>query len=128
MKILLADDDPISLEALKKYLHEARFDYAIAENGQQAWEMLIRDPTYFTLVIADRIMPKLHGLELLLRMKQHTVLKNIPFVIITGAAEKQEMVTILKAGAFDFLYKPVERDLLLAIVKKAAMGVIANSQ
>jgi FixJ family two-component response regulator len=69
-------------------------------------------------VIADRVMPHLPGTELAQRMQENPQLKSIPLILVTGIAEKEEVIEGIKAGARDFLYKPVEKDLLLAIVKK----------
>jgi two-component system, chemotaxis family, chemotaxis protein CheY len=121
-KILIADDDPISLATLKKTLSEAGFSSALAQDGRKAWEMLSQNPQEFVLVIADRMMPHLHGMDLLLKMRQHPQLLNIPLAIITGEAEKQEVIAALQAGVFDFLYKPLDKDVLVAMVKKAISG------
>ncbi len=118
-KILIADDDPISLHVISQYLQEAGYQFATAHDGQQAWEFLSQAPEEFTVVIADRIMPHLHGLDLLLKMQQHPVLKNIPLIMLTGAAEKTEIVAALKAGVFDFLHKSIDKDLLLMTLKRA---------
>lgn len=117
-KLLLVDDDPISLQVLMHFLHD-RYHFATAENGLQAWEMLQAEPGKFAVVIADRIMPKLHGLQLLEKMRMRTDLKNIPFILLTGEAEKEEQIAAIKAGIFDFLYKPVAADLLLSVIERA---------
>lgn len=118
-KLLLADDDPISLRILISYLTEANFEVITALHGQEALEMLRCSPHDYAAVIVDRIMPYMHGMELLHQVQNDPELKNIPIIVITGVADKDEMVEALRAGAFDFLYKPVERELLLAVVKKA---------
>ncbi len=117
-KILIADDDPISLRVLSEYLQIAGYNFVAVEDGQQAWELLQQTPEQFVLVISDRIMPKLHGLELLANMRQYPVLKNIPFVMLTGVSDKAEVVEATKAGVDDFLYKPITKELLLAVVKR----------
>lgn len=117
-QVLIVDDDPISLCVLTRYLIEADYAYVKAENGQQAWELLSDKPQEFAVVITDRIMPKLHGLELLAKMQAHPLLKQIPVIFLTGVAEKEEMIEVIKAGASDFLYKPIEKELLLAVLKR----------
>lgn len=117
-KLLIVDDDPISLRVLSEYLRGANYGFVAAENGQQAWEILQKSPQEFALVIADRIMPKMHGMELLAQMRQHQTLKNIPLIMLTGEVEKDEMVAAIKAGVFDFLHKPIEKELLLAVLKR----------
>lgn len=116
-KILLVDDDPVSLQILTNYLADD-YEFETAEDGQQAWELLQLRPNSFSVVIADRIMPKLHGLQLLAKMQAHPMLKNLPLILLTGEAEKSEQIEAIKAGVFDFLYKPVEKALLLALLKR----------
>jgi len=117
-KILLVDDDPISLHVLINCL---RNDYPIetAVDGQQAWEILQAHPQDFAVIIADRIMPKLHGLQLLEKMQTHPELKRLPLILLTGEAEKAEQIAAIKAGVFDFLYKPVDAQLLLRVLERA---------
>lgn len=118
-KLLIVDDDPISLRVLSEYLQDGNYAFFTAENGQQAWEILQKFPQEFALVIADRIMPKMHGLQLLAQMRKHEILKNTPLVMLTGEAEKEEIVVAIKAGVFDFLHKPIEKELLLAVLNRA---------
>lgn len=118
-RILIADDDPISLHVIKKYLATAEYDVIAVQDGREAWKLLQESPENFAVVIADRIMPHLHGVDLLKLMQNNALLKKVPVIMITGIAEKEETVAALKGGVFDFLFKPVEKELLLAVVKKA---------
>jgi len=117
-KLLIADDDPISLHVITTYLREANYPFITAEDGQKALELLQQNPADYAAVIADRIMPKLHGLELLTKMKSNPQLKSLPMIMLTGEAEKAEMVEAIKAGVFDFLFKPVEKELLISILRR----------
>lgn len=118
-KLLVVDDDPISLQVLSNYLQTTNYPFVTATDGQQAWELLQQSPAEFSVVIADRIMPKLHGIELLNKMREQENLKHIPFIMLTGEAAKDEMIEAMRAGVFDFLYKPVEKTLLLAVLNRA---------
>lgn len=118
-KLLIVDDDLISLQVLSNYLQTTNYPFVTATDGQQAWELLQQSPAEFSVVIADRIMPKLHGIELLNKMREQENLKHIPFIMLTGEADKDEMITAMRAGVFDFLYKPVEKTLLLAVLNRA---------
>ncbi len=117
-KILLIDDDPISLRVLTNYLQASPYECQTAEDGLQAWELLQQHPTAFALIISDRIMPGLHGLQLLAKMQTHAELCKIPLVLLTGEAEKAEQIEAIKAGVVDFLYKPVDQQLLLTFLKR----------
>lgn len=118
MKILIVDDDPISLRVLTEYLQQMHYAYVAANDGKQAWELLEKAPNEFALVITDRVMPHLHGLQLLEKMQQHPVLKDTPMLMLTGEAEKEDIIAAVKAGVEDFLYKPIEKELLSAVLQR----------
>ncbi|WP_232019643.1 response regulator [Candidatus Rickettsiella viridis] len=116
-KILLVDDDLLALRVMSQYLEDAGYSCVMAKDGQQAWDFLQQSPDEFFVVFADRVMPKLHGLELLAKMKR-TLLRDIPVVLLTGEASHEERCDALRQGVYDFFYKPISKPLLLAIVKK----------
>jgi DNA-binding NtrC family response regulator len=115
-KILLVDDDSLFLCVMTRYLKDFDYDYIVAEEGQQAWEYLQQYMDEFFVVLSDRIMPKLHGLELLAKMKQAGF--NIPLILVTGEASKEERCDALRQGVYDFFYKPICKELVLAVLKK----------
>lgn len=117
-KILLVDDDILSLRIMTQYLDEAGYIYVIAQDGKQAWDYLQQSPDKFLVVFTDRVMPKLHGLELLAKMKQTSLTNGIPVILFTGEASNEERIDALYQGVYDFFYKPISKPLLLAILKK----------
>ncbi|MEN9471255.1 MAG: hypothetical protein RL214_611 [Pseudomonadota bacterium] len=121
-KILLVDDDRLFLHVLTQYLDEAQYAYVTCQNGQQAWTYLQRYPNKFFVVLADRIMPKLHGIDLLINMKKISL--EIPLILCTGEASKDERCEAIAQGVYDFLYKPISKELLLAILKKIKKQLI----
>lgn len=118
-KILVVDDEPISLRLLTNILDEAHYRYESAENGKEALAKLKKDPEHFAIVIMDRIMPLMSGLELLNIMKKTDILKRIPVIMLTGLSEKEDIIDAVRAGAFDYLMKPVEKDLLIKLCERA---------
>lgn len=115
--ILVVDDDNLFLRIIGEYLNEAGYRYVIARDGLQAWSLLQKYRNKFFVVLADRVMPKLHGLELLAKMK-HTSLHAIPLILFTGESSKEERYDAIRQGVYDFFYKPLSKELLLAILKK----------
>jgi DNA-binding NtrC family response regulator len=118
-KILLVDDDPVVLATLTEQLNSAGYATEVAKHGQEAWQLLTTAPESYSLLILDRIMPSMDGMTLLSQLKQHPDLAELPVIILTGVAEHNEMVTAVKQGAYDFLYKPLDTDLLLKVVERA---------
>ncbi len=118
-EILIVDDEPLNIKVLSLFLAQENYHWQSAENGEIALQLLIQQPKQYSLVLADRIMPRMNALQLINAMKDHELLADIPVVVQTGIADKEEMVEVIKAGAFDFLIKPIDKDLLLAVVKRA---------
>jgi len=117
--LLIIDDDPINLRMLAHFFTSKNISYVYSTDGHTAWEILRNNPEKFKLVIVDRMMLGLDGMGLLKKMQQDPVLKNIPVIFMTGEAEREEHLEALKAGAFDFIYKPIDFELLLILIKKA---------
>ncbi|MFZ0219194.1 MAG: response regulator [Candidatus Aquirickettsiella sp.] len=115
-QILLADDDELCLKILTEYLKEAGYNFIACKNGQLAWTYLRADPDKFFVVLSDRVMPNLHGLQLLTQMKEKGL--NIPLVLFSGEANKEERCHAIAQGVYDFLYKPISKELLLSLLKK----------
>lgn len=121
-KVLVVDDEPISLKILSGYLKEEKFAVETAANGKEALEKLQATPSGFSVVVMDRIMPYLSGLELLKIMQKSKELSKIPVIMLTGLGEKEDIIDAVRAGAFDYLTKPIEKDLLIKLVNRAQLS------
>lgn len=115
-QILLVDDDELNLKVLTNYLDEAQYAYVACKDSQLAWNYLQDHPDRFFVVLSDRIMPHLHGLQLLTKMQNREL--NIPLILFSGEASKEEICEALAQGVRDFFYKPISKELLLALLKK----------
>ena len=118
-RILLVDDEPLNLEILAEHLDMPSYRTEQAENGQIAWDMLDADPDGFDAVLLDRMMPVMNGMELLARMRADSRFAALPIIMQTAAAGKEQVAEGLRQGAYYYLTKPFERDVLLAIVEAA---------
>ncbi|OGT10251.1 MAG: hypothetical protein A2X77_05330 [Gammaproteobacteria bacterium GWE2_42_36] len=118
-KVLVVDDEPISLMELRRYLEEACISFEQAQNGQEALSKLKEHPDRFCAVVIDRYMPYMSGLEVLLAMQQSKQLKKIPVIMLTGLSEKEDIIETIRAGVFDYLVKPVTKDLLMPLLNRA---------
>lgn len=117
-QLLIVDDEPLNLEILAEYFEGQGYQLTMAPNGYAAWDILCRHPE-FDLVLLDRMMPGMDGVELLRRMKATPVLSNIPVIMQTAASSPEQVREGLLAGALYYLTKPYERDSLLSIVRAA---------
>lgn len=117
-RILLVEDEPTYMSILASYLSDSDFDIVEAENGEEALKILEKDHN-FDLVVSDKRMPKMDGIELAQRMKHNRNLKNIPLIIQTGDTSQEELRKGVQAGVFYYLAKPFDEDTLLTIVRSA---------
>lgn len=118
-RLLLVDDEPLNLEILAEHLDSPSYATVQAENGLEAWRILDADPEGFDAVLLDRMMPVMNGMELLARLRADPRFAALPVVMQTAAAAKEQVAEGLRQGAYYYLTKPFERDVLLAIVEAA---------
>jgi two-component system cell cycle response regulator len=121
MRMLIADDDLISLLALEKCLVELGYEVVTARNGLEAWEKLIHDPA-IQIIILDWMMPGMDGISLAKRIKAElTDDKQLPrhVIILSGTDGYEEIIRGLSSGADDYLIKPYSFNELRIRVKRA---------
>lgn len=119
-RILVVDDEPINLEIVSEYFDGSGYAPIMVESGEEAWALL-QDPAQepFDLVLLDRMMPGMDGMELLRLVKDDMRLRNLPVVMQTAASAPEQVREGLTAGAYYYLVKPYEQDSLLSIVRAA---------
>lgn len=117
--ILVVDDESINLAVIEEYLDEIECRSSFANDGQEAWELLEANPTDFDVIVLDRMMPRMTGMELLEKIIEHPVLKHCPVIMQTAMAAKNEVMEGIEAGSYYYLTKPFEGEMLISIVKAA---------
>lgn len=119
-KVLVVDDSRVMRVSAEKILAE-EFEVVLAENGEEAWAALNRDPEILA-VFTDVAMPGLDGYELLaqIRNAKTPVLQEMPVIIVTGDEEEDAREAALERGASDFITKPFERSQLIARARSHA--------
>ncbi|HVK93309.1 MAG TPA: response regulator [Noviherbaspirillum sp.] len=112
-RVLIADDSRIVRVTLIKHI-EDMFDFREALNGEEAWEILLLDPS-IRVVITDLIMPKLDGYGLLRRIRSSKVrrIREIPVVVVSGSGDREERNRARVAGATDVITKGIDAAQLL---------------
>ena len=117
--ILIVDDEPINLDIICAHLENDNYELVRATDGQEAWSILEADPARYDTIILDRMMPGMNGMQLLANIKETELLEHVPVVMQTAKAENQDIVEGLKAGAYYYLTKPYDGDVLKSIVRSA---------
>jgi len=114
MEILIAEDDYISRNLLKKMLVEMGHEVVETENGDQAWKKL--QEKRFKIVISDWMMPEMDGLELCQKIRSSPQKGYVYIIMLTAKDRKTDLVDVFKAGADDYIPKPFDPEELRARV------------
>jgi CheY-like chemotaxis protein len=122
-KILFADDDPEIQGIVKKILVREGYEVIVAKDGTEALNLARADNP--DLIVTDCIMPGLDGVELCQALKKDGQTRPIPVIMITAYPSEKELG--LRAGAVDFLAKPIDKiDLLLRIRSALKVRSVEN--
>jgi DNA-binding response OmpR family regulator len=116
MKILIAEDDPVSRHLLEATLSQFGYKVVLAADGAQAWAVLQRQDSP-SLAILDWIMPEIDGVELCRRVRNLPTTTPPYLILLTARNEKTDVVVGLEAGANDYLTKPFDRSELHARIQ-----------
>jgi len=111
-KVVVVDDDPVSLEFLALHLASAGFEALVARDGHEALD-LVRAGKSRT-VIADWLMPGMDGLELCKAIRSLKNLNYVYFIMLTMVQGRHRLIEAFEAGVDDFISKPVQPEELLA--------------
>ncbi len=114
-RILVADDDRAVRTALSVNLKKAQYDVSLASSSGEALQLL-RESS-FDVLLTDVNMPGGSGLQLLSEVRTHW--PDTRVVVMTGFGSVADAVGAMKAGAADYIIKPVERDELLLLLDRA---------
>ena len=113
MRILIADDDPVSCRLLDRLLHKWGYDVIAVHGGTEAWEVLQANDAP-RVVLLDWMMPRMDGLEVCRRVREHSA---VPIIVLTALDAESDKVAALDLGADDYLTKPFGVEELLARVR-----------
>jgi len=117
MKILVVDDFQTMRRIIRNYLRQLGFNNVEeAEDGDVALAKLNEAP--FDFVITDWNMPKMTGIDLLKSIRSQNNFRNIPVLIITAEAEKENVVQAAQAGVNDYIVKPFTPEVLQAKIER----------
>jgi len=105
MKVLVVDDFATMRRIVKNILRELDFkDIVEAENGAAAVKIL--ESQDIDLIVSDWNMPKMTGLDLLKWVRTNEKTKNLPFLMVTAEAQKENVVEAVKAKVSNYIVKP----------------------
>jgi len=113
--ILVIDDESDNFDVIETLLSNQDYHLEYIDNGYDALSSL--DVLNPDLILLDVMMPGLDGIEVCQQIKARPEWQNIPVIMVTALAAKEDLARCLEAGADDFISKPVNRFELVARVK-----------
>lgn len=118
-RVLIVDDEELNLFLIQEFLAGESLTLDVFSDPLAAWDSLQQPEVEYDLVILDRMMPGLDGMEFLRRMKRESRFLGIPVVMQTAASAPEQVREGLAAGAYYYLTKPYEPEALTSIVRGA---------
>ncbi|GAB4093038.1 response regulator [Flaviaesturariibacter terrae] len=119
MEILIIDDEPRNIFALRAVLQSKGYQVEAAASGSEGLERL-RANRGIGVVLLDMMMPDMDGTETLALIRQDETLRGLPVIAVTAQAMSGDRERMLAAGADDYVSKPVDVDRLLGLLQKHA--------
>ena len=124
LKILIVDDFATMRKVIRNLLKQGGFENVVeAEDGVAALKVLQSQKVDF--VISDWNMPNMSGLELLKAVRGSDDLKELPFLMVTAEALKDNVVAAVKAGVSNYIVKPFTAEVLNEKIEKIVKGMAA---
>jgi len=123
-RILVVDDDPASCELMEAVLSRLGHSATSATSGPQALELL--EEGEFDVVLTDVAMAEMDGIELCRRVAEAR--PGLPVVVVTGQGSMEVAVAAIRAGAYDFISKPIDEKLLAPCVARAAQSRVLQRE
>ena len=114
-RILIVDDEEMICNLVARRLAKEGYSCSTAHNGKEALTLFLKDS--FSIIISDMKMPEMDGLELLKRVK--AVNSKMMVIMITAYADVDVAVEAMRLGAFDFIMKPIDLNLVVLSIRNA---------
>ncbi|MBX9992640.1 sigma-54-dependent transcriptional regulator [Phreatobacter oligotrophus] len=115
--ILICDDDPVQRRLVEAMVRKFGYEPRMCENGEQAMQVLAAEGDSIDLVLLDLVMPERDGMGVLAAMREEGIVK--PVIVQTSQGGIDTVVNAMRAGATDFVVKPVGAERLSVSIKNA---------
>jgi DNA-binding NtrC family response regulator len=116
-RILIVDDEPVQRRLLEAAVTRMGFEPVMAEGGSAALNALETAQSGISVVILDLVMPDIDGMTVLAKMRERGI--QTPVIVQTGQGGIDTVISAMRAGAFDFVVKPVSPERLLVSISNA---------
>lgn len=126
LSAVVVDDEPMLAKFIQSYLMFEGFKVRVASNREEVVTEFRKQPAP-DLILLDVVLPDADGFDILLRLRQHPVLKHVPVIMLTGKATRESVLKGLAAGADGYVTKPFEADALMHVVR-TVLGLPAEPE
>jgi len=114
--VLIADDDVRNIFSLSKALEQLKMKVISATDGREALRLLEENP-FVDIVLMDMMMPEMDGYESTSQIRKDPRFKKLPILAVTAKAMMGDREKCIKAGASDYISKPVDIDQLVSLLR-----------
>ncbi|WP_256757574.1 response regulator [Cohnella sp. WQ 127256] len=118
LRILVVDDQIINRLVVKQLLSQSGFEVELLESGSEAVAVTDLEHSNVNLILMDLHMPGMDGIEATIEIRRRFSSEQLPIIALTADITKEQHVKCLAAGMNDILTKPIEPDILLAVLSK----------
>ena len=114
--LLIVDDDPRNIFALKALLKSRAYSCASCQSAAEALALLQTGPQADAILL-DMMMPRMDGYETARTIREHPKWKNLPVIAVTAKAMTGDRERCIQSGASDYITKPVDIDQLVSLLR-----------
>ena len=118
-RILAVDDDATSLLILRGLLEEQGYEVLDAQSGTEALCIVEREAQSLDVIVLDKMMPEMDGLQVVAHLKDDEKARHIPIVMLTGSNKPEEVKEGIDAGVFYYMTKPFEDNIFQSVLFSA---------
>ena len=121
LRVLLIEDDTIEVMKLKRAIAKLEMDHELieAQNGEEALEILKDHSVLPDVIFLDLNMPKINGLEFLKILKEDSVLRFLPTIMVTTSSNRKDIFACYDIGVAGYITKPLKYDHYVEKIKIA---------
>ncbi len=123
LNILVAEDNPVNRQVIQGILQNAGHHVRIANTGKQALDILSKDFNNIEMIIVDKNMPEVSGVEVIKSLRFMDTQFRIPTIMLTADATAEARETSINAGASKFLSKPIDSHRLLESIASLSRNI-----